>query len=107
VENLKLFIHRRHTSTVCRERTMAENRKITPGYFETMGVSLLRGRDFTDKDGPDHPTSALSTKASRVLSFPAPIRSAKRIKMARADEEHILGSPSSASPVMCGATGWR
>jgi predicted permease len=28
----------------------AENREITPGYFDTMGVTMLRGRDFTNHD---------------------------------------------------------
>jgi predicted permease len=28
----------------------ADNRMITPGYFSTMGIGLLRGRDFSDAD---------------------------------------------------------
>ena len=34
-------------------KPQADNRMITPGYFATMGIGLLRGRDFTDADRPD------------------------------------------------------
>src|SRR5947208_2468428 len=34
---------------------LVEDRKITPGYFATMGVPLLRGRDFTQNDAPRQP----------------------------------------------------
>ena len=66
---------------------LAENRKITPGYFETMGVSLLRGRDFTDKDGPDQPNVCLINESIARTFFSGADPIGKRLKMARADEE--------------------
>jgi len=34
-------------------------RAVTPGFFQTIGARLLRGRDFTDADGPGAPTVAI------------------------------------------------
>ena len=34
-------------------KPQADNRMITPGYFSTMGIRLLRGRDFSDADRSD------------------------------------------------------
>jgi putative ABC transport system permease protein len=66
---------------------LAENRKITPGYFETMGVSLLRGRDFTDKDAPDQPNVCIINETIVRAFFAGADPIGKRLKMARTDEE--------------------
>jgi putative ABC transport system permease protein len=34
---------------------MADHRSILPGYFNTIGATLLEGRDFTDSDDASHP----------------------------------------------------
>ncbi|MBI3415457.1 MAG: ABC transporter permease [Verrucomicrobia bacterium] len=68
----------------------AENRKVTPGYFETMGVSPLRGRDFADRDTTNQPNVCIinETIARTFFSGADPI--GKRLKMARMDEEQHL-----------------
>ena len=65
---------------------LVEDRKITPGYFATMGVPLLRGRDFTDNDGPGQPNACIinDTLARKFFSGADPI--GKRLKMTRTDE---------------------
>jgi putative ABC transport system permease protein len=43
-------------------------RLITPGLFQTLGIPLLRGRDFTDQDTPEAPQVAiLSQQTARKL----------------------------------------
>ena len=66
---------------------LAENRKITPGYFETMGVALLRGRDFTDQDAPDQPNVCIINETIARTFFPGANPIGQRLKMARTDEE--------------------
>lgn len=44
-------------------KPQADNRMITPGYFSTMGIRLLRGRDFTDADRPDTEKVAIVNSA--------------------------------------------
>jgi predicted permease len=38
---------------------MIANELVTPKYFDAMGISLLRGRSFTDQDRPDTPFVAV------------------------------------------------
>src|SRR5262249_54654359 len=43
-------------------------RMVSGGYFKTMSIPLLRGRAFTDADGPDSsPVAILSQDAARKL----------------------------------------
>jgi len=39
-------------------------RIVSPGYFKTMGVPLLHGRDFTDADGPSAPPVMIISQAT-------------------------------------------
>jgi len=41
-----------------------------PGYFSTMGIPLLRGRDFTPGDGYDRPSVAIISESLARQSFP-------------------------------------
>ncbi len=39
-------------------------RIVSPGYFRTMTIPLLRGRDFSDRDGPGAPLVAIVSQAT-------------------------------------------
>jgi len=44
----------------------ADNHLATPGYFSTMGIELLRGRDFTDADRPgSEPVAIINSALAR------------------------------------------
>ena len=44
--------------------------QVTPGYFRTMGIPVLRGREFTDRDGADAPLVALVNEAAVKKLWP-------------------------------------
>jgi putative ABC transport system permease protein len=65
---------------------LAENPKITPGYFDTLGIAVVRGRDFSDRDTPDQPIVCIINE-ELARRFPAGVDPiGHRLKMGRADE---------------------
>jgi predicted permease len=48
----------------------AENSLVSPGYFRAMGISILRGRDFTDQDRRDTPLAAVINETLAHQYFP-------------------------------------
>jgi putative ABC transport system permease protein len=61
----------------------------SPGFFEALGVPLLRGRVFDDTDVPTTPRVAVVNEAAARRFFPGADPIGKRIK---------LGGPDSGSP---------
>jgi putative ABC transport system permease protein len=57
------------------ELPQADFRVVTPGYFEAMGISIVRGRDLNDFDGPTAPRVALvnQTMANEVWPGRSPV----------------------------------
>jgi predicted permease len=50
----------------------AANSMVSPGYFTTMGISLLRGRDFSEQDLPDSVPVAVVSQAFAAQYLPGP-----------------------------------
>ncbi len=48
----------------------ASNRVVTPGYFPTMGIPVLRGRNFTAQDRSDSPNVVIVNEAFVKEFFP-------------------------------------
>jgi len=66
---------------------LAEDRVITLGYFEAMGMSLVRGRDFDATDGAGKPPVAIVNETLARLFFPRGDAVGKRIKRVLSDRE--------------------
>jgi putative ABC transport system permease protein len=66
---------------------MAENRAITPGYFEAMGLSLVSGRDFDATDGAGNPHVAIVNETLVRQFFPEGDAVGKRIKWVLNDKD--------------------
>src|SRR5579863_5971904 len=48
----------------------AENSMVSPGYFRSMGISLIEGRDFTEQDRHDTPSVAIISEKMARQYFP-------------------------------------
>ena len=52
------------------QRPIAPNRTISPGYFRTLGIPLLAGRDIDERDTLDRPKVMLISQAAAKKIFP-------------------------------------
>jgi predicted permease len=52
------------------QRPIAPNRTISPGYFRTLGIPLLAGRDIDERDSLDRPKVMLISQAASKKIFP-------------------------------------
>jgi predicted permease len=48
----------------------AQNSMVSPGYFRSMGISLIEGRDFTARDRTDTPSVAIISEKMAKEYFP-------------------------------------
>ncbi len=46
------------------EQPEAQYHTVSPGYFKLMGIPLLQGRDFTDRDTPEMPGAVILNRAA-------------------------------------------
>jgi putative ABC transport system permease protein len=51
-------------------RPQAAFEVVTPGYFRAMGIALIAGRDFSERDGYDAPRVAIVNQALAKRAFP-------------------------------------
>jgi putative ABC transport system permease protein len=54
-------------------------RSISPGYFRTLGIALIKGRDFSDRDKSDAPKAAIINNDLARIYFPNEDPIGKRI----------------------------
>jgi len=52
------------------ERPLGPTRSITPGYFQTLGIPLVAGRDFTSRDDVEAPRVAIVSASTARRLFP-------------------------------------
>lgn len=69
------------------QEPLAEDRVITSGYFNAMGVSLVSGRDFDERDGHNQPLVAIVNETLARKFFPNGNAVGGRIKWALDDKE--------------------
>ena len=69
------------------QEPLAEDRVITPGYFDAMGVNVVSGRDFNEADGPNKPPIAIVNETLARKFFPNGDAIGRRLKWVLDDQE--------------------
>ncbi len=64
-----------------REDGIADYRMVSPGYFKTMGIPMLRGRTFTEQEGKQTPPAAIINDKLARRFFPGEDPTTKKIRL--------------------------
>jgi predicted permease len=74
------------------QRPIAPNHSVTPGYFRTLGIPLIAGRDIDERDTLDRPKIMLISKAGAAKIFPGENPIGKELLLGGAQERvEIVG----------------
>ena len=52
------------------QRPLGLTRSVSPSYFRTLGIPLIAGRDFTERDGTDQPLVVVLSNSTAKKLFP-------------------------------------
>jgi predicted permease len=66
--------------TTTRDRVLVQVNSVSVRYFATIGIPLLRGRDFTRADGPDAPKAVIVNERMAQQFWPGDEAIGKRFK---------------------------
>ena len=66
---------------------ISNHERVSPGYFATMGIPILEGRDFTWEDGPDAPRVGIVSRAMAERFWPRGDALGKRLHWASPDAD--------------------
>lgn len=72
------------------ERPAASFRRVLPGYFATLGIPLVEGRDFDDRDRGEQPFVVIVNRSLAERAWPAGGAVGRRIKVGPAESEPWL-----------------
>ncbi len=84
-ENVGYFLVEGAPEPAPGKEPLGESRLVTLGYFSTMGVQLLQGRDFDASDGPGKPLVTIVSENLARQFFPSGDAIGKRIKLKQPD----------------------
>ena len=76
------------TPRVAGDRDVVTYAAVTPGYFGTLGIPLLRGRDFTARDGIGAPSVVIISESLAKRYFPNVDPVGKHIQLSVSMFEH-------------------
>jgi len=87
------------------ERKLTDVAMVTPGYFATMGIPLVSGRDFTDRDGSGAPIVAIVNQEFARRYFPNENPLGKRIRIGWSQDTAATGGEVTLGGEIVGVVG--